>query len=63
MNKKTRNRLVNLFHNGHEIDHVVKQAVRLALEEHKKLNNPIAGWDGQSVVVIHPEHILSTTEK
>ncbi len=63
MNKNTRNRLVNLFHNGHKIDHVVKQAVRLALEEHKKLNNPIAGWDGQSVVLVHPEEILFSKEK
>ena len=63
MSYQIHNKLAELFQNGQEIDLVVKRAVRLALKEHKELNNPVAGWDGNSVIVIPPEEIPSSEEK
>lgn len=45
------------FHDAQALDEAVKQAVRQALEEHKRMNNTVAAWDGRSVILVAPENI------
>ena len=46
-----------LFADGTEIDRALKEAVRLALLEHKRAGNPIAEWRDGKVVWVPPEEI------
>lgn len=52
-----RRKAAETFHNAQALDDAVKQAVRQALEEHKRLKNTVAAWDGRSVILVPPENI------
>jgi hypothetical protein len=54
---KKRRRAAEKFHDAEALDEAVKQAVRRALEEHKRLKNTVAAWDGRSVILVPPENI------
>jgi len=47
----------NRFRNDEVVDRAVRDAVRLALGDHKRHQRPVAGWDGKAVVIVAPEHI------
>ena len=42
---------------GEEIEQLLRQAVRQALQLHKRVGNPVAGWRDGKVVIIPAEEI------
>lgn len=52
----------NRFHNDEEVDRAVRDAVRLALEDHKRHHRPVVGWDGEGVVIVSADKIPDPPE-
>jgi|GEM_PF-4708702 len=50
----------NRFRNDEEVDRAVRDSVRLALEDHKRHQRTVAGWDGENVVIVQPDKIPDT---
>lgn len=57
MSKKNRDVFIKIFKEEATLDMVVKEAVRQALEEHRKRRQFVAGWNGKGVVIVQPEDI------
>ena len=45
-----------------DIEQVLRKAVREALLEHKRANNPIATWRDGKVVIVQPDEIVIDPE-
>lgn len=45
------------FRTGTPVDVEVREAVRQAVEEHRRLKNPIAAWRDDEVVIVPPDEI------
>ena len=62
-NKKLNLDAVNLLTvNSKAIDRAYKKAVKDALRQHKRAENPVAVWRGGKVVLLAPEEIILETE-
>lgn len=57
MEKVDRDRLAELLSSDELQDEAVREAVRIALLEHKAIGNPIALWENGKVVIVQPEDI------
>lgn len=51
-----------LFRDGEAIDRALREAVKDALREHKKLGHPIVVWEDGKVVVVPPDEICVEDE-
>ena len=51
-----------LFTHAKDIELVFRKAVREAVLEHKRANNPIATWRDGQVVILQPDEIVIDTE-
>lgn len=54
---KARERLARLFDSDKQIVQAIQRAMQDALLDHKRVGNPIAGWQNGSVIWIQPEDI------
>lgn len=51
-----------LFRDGEAIDRALREAVKDAFREHKKLGHPIVVWEDGKVVVVPPDKICIEDE-
>jgi hypothetical protein len=59
----TKKNIDELFHDGSEIDEALQQAVKEALLQHKRADNPVASCKDGKIVWIQPEDIVVDDKK
>lgn len=53
--------LADLLAEADKVEAAIRQAVQEALQQHKRLGNPVASWENGQVVWIPPEQIPEST--
>lgn len=65
MDEKTeaREEMARRFSDDEFLTVAVRNAVRAAVEDHKRAGNPVAGWRDGKVALVPPEEIVVPDEK